>query len=75
MARPQVADGDGLQISRVDASILNKQSRTANEGGPTAWGLGVGLTTPHRKKLACYERSQEALDLNGFCDLNGRKWI
>jgi hypothetical protein len=20
------------------------------EGGPPAWGLGVGLTTPHRKK-------------------------
>jgi hypothetical protein len=33
MARPQVADGgDGLQICRVAASILNKQSRTANKG-------------------------------------------
>jgi hypothetical protein len=28
--------------------------------GLPAWGLGVGLTTPHRKKLACYGRSQEA---------------
>jgi arsenate reductase-like glutaredoxin family protein len=26
-------------------------------GGPPAWGLGVGLTTPHRKKLSCYENS------------------
>jgi hypothetical protein len=22
--------------------------------------MGVGLTTPHRKKLSCYENSQEA---------------
>jgi hypothetical protein len=46
MARPQVADGgDVLQFWRAAANILNKQSR----GGPPAWGLGVGLTTPHRK--------------------------
>jgi hypothetical protein len=55
MARPQVADGgDTFQVWRVAANILNKQSRTADGGGPLAWGLGVGLTT-HRKKLACYE--------------------
>jgi hypothetical protein len=30
MVRPQVADGgDGLQMRRVAANILNKQSRTA----------------------------------------------
>jgi hypothetical protein len=46
MARPQAADGgDDLQIWRVAANILNKQSRTADEG----W-LGVGLITPHRKR-------------------------
>jgi hypothetical protein len=44
MARPQVADGrDGLQIWRVAANILNKQSRTAQRGGHPAWVLGVGL--------------------------------
>jgi hypothetical protein len=33
MARPQVADaGDGLQIWRVAANILNKQSLTADKG-------------------------------------------
>jgi hypothetical protein len=33
VARPQVADGgEGLQIWRVPASILNKQSRTADKG-------------------------------------------
>jgi len=32
-ARPQVADGEyGLQICRVTANILNKQSRTADKG-------------------------------------------
>jgi hypothetical protein len=25
--------------------------------------MGVGLTTPHCKKLSCYENSQEASDL------------
>jgi hypothetical protein len=35
MAGPQVADGgDGLQIWRVAAIILNKQSRTANRESP-----------------------------------------
>jgi hypothetical protein len=50
MARPQVADGgDGLQIWKVAANILNKQSRTADRGGPPAKRLGVGLTTPRLK--------------------------
>jgi hypothetical protein len=44
MARPQVADGgDGHQIWRVAANILNKQSRTANRGWSS--GLGVGRGT------------------------------
>jgi hypothetical protein len=39
MARPQVADGgDGLQIQRVPANILNKQSRTASKG----WSSSLG---------------------------------
>jgi hypothetical protein len=41
---------NGFQIGRLAANILNKQPWTANRGGPPAWGLGVGLTTPHRKK-------------------------
>jgi hypothetical protein len=33
MGRSQVADGgDGLEIWRVDANILNKQSRKADRG-------------------------------------------
>ena len=51
MARPQVADrGNGLQIWRVAANMLNKQSWTADRSGSPAWGLVEGLTTPHRKK-------------------------
>ena len=50
-ARPQVADGEyALQKWRVAANMLNKQPWTADRGGPPAWGLVEGLTTPHRKK-------------------------
>jgi hypothetical protein len=35
--------------------------------GPTGWGFGVGLTTPHSKKAYCYENwTKEKLD--GFND-------
>jgi hypothetical protein len=51
MARPRVAAaGDGLQIWRVAAIILNKQSRTVDKGWSPNLVLGEGLTTPH-----CYE--------------------
>jgi hypothetical protein len=43
MARPQVADGgNGLQIRRVAANILNKQSRTADKGWSSSVGVGRG---------------------------------
>jgi hypothetical protein len=43
MSRPQVADGgDGLQIWRVAANILNKQSRTADKGWSSSFGVGRG---------------------------------
>jgi hypothetical protein len=51
MARPQVADGgDALQVWRGAAHILNKQSRSADEGWSFSLGDGMGLTPPHRKK-------------------------
>jgi len=37
-------------------------------GGPPAWGLGVGLTTPHRIKVTCYEMFQSTSDLDWFSD-------
>jgi hypothetical protein len=43
MAKPQVADGgDGLQIWRIAANILNKQSRTADKGWPSSLGVERG---------------------------------
>jgi hypothetical protein len=51
MARLRVANrGDGLQIWRVAANILNKQSRTADSGWSSSLGVGRGgLTTLPRK--------------------------
>jgi hypothetical protein len=37
-------------IWRVAANILNKQSRTADEGWSSSLGLGEVLTTPPREK-------------------------
>jgi hypothetical protein len=43
MARPKVADGgEGLQMWRVAANILNKQSRTVDRGWSSSLGLGGG---------------------------------
>jgi hypothetical protein len=39
----RVADGgEGLQIWRVAANILNKQSRTPDKGWPSGLGVGRG---------------------------------
>jgi hypothetical protein len=51
MVSPQVADGKGLQIWRVAANILNKQTRTADKGWSSSLGKGVELI-PHRKKIS-----------------------
>jgi hypothetical protein len=51
MARPQVADGgEGLQVWRVAANILNKQFRTADKGWSSSLVVGQGAKTPHRKE-------------------------
>jgi len=42
-------------IWRVAVNILNKQSQTADRGGPPAWGMGEVLTTPHRENASFYE--------------------
>jgi hypothetical protein len=50
MTRPQVADrGDGLQIWRVAANILNEQSWTADSGWSSSLGVGRELTSFPRK--------------------------
>jgi hypothetical protein len=40
---------NGFQLCRLAASTLNKQPWTDNKGWSPAWGLGVELTTLHRK--------------------------
>ena len=42
--------GDRPAIWRVAANILNKQSRTAEEGGSSGLEMGELPTNPHRKK-------------------------
>jgi hypothetical protein len=43
MARPQVVDGGNtLQVWRVAANILKKQSRTADKRWPSSLGVGRG---------------------------------
>jgi len=50
MARFLVADGgDGLQIWKIAANILNKQPRIADKW----WWLGGKLIVAHRKNPAC----------------------
>jgi hypothetical protein len=37
-------------------------------GGPTAWGLSEGLTTPHCKNPTSYEILHKAWELVGSCE-------
>jgi hypothetical protein len=47
MARPHVAaGGDSLQMWRVDANILNKQSRTADRRWSSSLGVWRGASNP-----------------------------
>jgi hypothetical protein len=76
MVRPQIADGDDLQIWRVAADILKQQSRTADKGWSSACELGVGLTT-HHKKISLLQKSTRSLGSGQILlinDLSGRKW-
>jgi hypothetical protein len=65
MARPQVADGgDGLQIWRVSANILNKQLRTADKGWSSSLGAGRWANDSSQKKLSLLRSITK--DLDGF---------
>jgi hypothetical protein len=51
MAPPQVADeGDGLQIWRAAANVLNKQSRTVDKGWSSSLTIGRGANNSPQKK-------------------------
>jgi hypothetical protein len=47
MARPRVADGDGLQMWRLVANTMNKQSRTADRGWSSVNTI-MNLRVPHK---------------------------
>jgi hypothetical protein len=58
MARPQVADrGDGLQIWRVAANIMNNLLLTADEGWSYSLGIRRGAESLHRKKKISFLRN------------------
>jgi hypothetical protein len=51
MVFPQLAErGDGLQIWRVAANIVSKQSLTAEKGWSSSLGVGHGANNSERKK-------------------------
>jgi hypothetical protein len=53
IGRPRVAEGgDVLQMWRLVASLLNKQSRTADNVWSSSSDVERGVTAPHRK-AAC----------------------
>jgi hypothetical protein len=62
MARPQVADeGDGLRHGGELRIYRISSGEQPTRGGPPAWGLGVGLTTPHRKKISLLQKFSRSL--------------
>jgi hypothetical protein len=65
MARRQVTDGgDGLQMWRVAANILNKQSRTADKRWSSSLGVGHGANNFSPYKISLL--SQRASDLDSL---------
>jgi hypothetical protein len=50
------AEGDGLQVEKVGANVLNKQSRTADKPDPSAWGLVEGITVINQHLTKCDRR-------------------
>jgi hypothetical protein len=65
IARPQVADGgDGLQIWRVAANILNKQSRTADKGWSSSLGVGRGANNSSPYKISLLRICSKSLGLH-----------
>jgi hypothetical protein len=78
MALSGVADaGDGLEIWRIAANILNMQLRQPTRGGPPAGRLDEGANNSYHKNKTSYEMSQGASELDRFfCnDLGKGDWM
>jgi hypothetical protein len=60
MACPQVAEGgDGLQIWRAAANILNKQLWTAHKGWSSSLGVGRGANNAKSKLNVKYHEGSQ----------------
>jgi hypothetical protein len=68
-ARPPVADGgDWLQIWKVAANVLNKQSRTADKRWHSILGTGRGAKIPCRKRTNLLRNVTQGLEIKaGSC--------
>jgi len=56
------------EIWTLAVKILNKQSWTADRGGPPAWWLDEGLMTPHNnKKAPSYKMLHKVSNLARSC--------
>jgi hypothetical protein len=63
----RVADeGDGLQMWRVAANIMNKRPRTADNGWSSSLEIGRGNIIAHRKETVRYEMFYRASVLDGL---------
>jgi hypothetical protein len=75
----QVADGgDSLQIWRVAANILNKQSRTADKGWSSSLWVGCGANNSSPLKIILLRKFLRSLGpgrIPGINYLSERKWI
>jgi hypothetical protein len=59
----EVADeGNGLQVWRIIANILNKQLQAATRGGPPDLGLDMGLIT-YLKEISILQNVTQGLGL------------
>jgi hypothetical protein len=78
MARPQAADGrDALQIWRAAANIKNMQSRTADKGSSSGFGVGRGANNFSPQKINLLRTFKRGLGPGGIPwikDLSERTW-
>jgi hypothetical protein len=62
MGRPQVADGGYvLQVWTVAANILNKQSRTADNGWSSSLGVGRAANNSSQYKISLLRNATKSL--------------
>jgi hypothetical protein len=67
-------EGDGLQIWKVAANILNKQSRTAEKGWSSSLGAERGLAAPHHTKISLLLNATTGLRFRRKMDMRFGTW-